>query len=451
MNEVGTSTEAKPIFRPLNADDPNPESTKIESLCISCGKNGITQILLTKIPFYKEVVLMSFECEECGYRNNEIQPGGQIEEKGIRITLNVNSSRDLNRQVCKSDYSSIKIPEIDFEIPSQSQKGEITTVEGVLGRSIEGLEALQPERRVQDPKNAEKIDEFLGRLRALKSGEKPFTMVLEDISGNSFISNPNAPMKDDALTMVRFARSKEQNHILGIYETGEISGEDKEAPVLKPIVPEEFAYEDIIQEVMQFQTNCSNCRSQCQTNMKLTNIPYFKEVVIMATNCEVCGHRSNEVKSGGGIEPKGLRIELKILDRDDFSRDILKSDTCSLQIPEIELDIGPAVLGGRFTTVEGLLVTAKEQLYESSTMFHDSQDPETKRRIAEFMDKFDLLLKLEKQFTLVLDDPAGNSYVQSFSESSPDDRLSFTKYERTFEQNEELGLNDIKTENYEEK
>ncbi|KAL0278922.1 UNVERIFIED_CONTAM: hypothetical protein PYX00_000598 [Menopon gallinae] len=442
MNEVGGSAETKPIFRPLNADDPDPESTKIESLCISCGKNGITQILLTKIPFYKEVVLMSFECEECGYRNNEIQPGGQIEEKGVRITLRVTSSADLNRQVCKSDYTSVKIPEVDFEIPSQSQKGEITTVEGIIGRSIEGLEALQPERRKQDPKNAEKIDQFLGRLRSLKSGEEPFTLVLEDISGNSFVSNPNAPMKDAAVTTVNFVRSKEQNHVLGIYETEEISSE--------PIAPEDFAYENIIQEVMQFQTNCSNCRSVCQTNMKLTNIPYFKEVVIMATNCEVCGHRSNEVKSGGGIEPKGLRIELKIIDRDDFSRDILKSETCSLQIPEIELEIGPAVLGGRFTTVEGLLVTAKEQLYESQTMFHDSQDPETKRRLVEFMDKFDLLLKLEKRFTLILDDPAGNSYVQSFSEPEPDDRLTFTKYERTFEQNEELGLNDIKTENYEE-
>lgn len=30
-----------------------------------------------------------------------------------------------------------------------------------------------------------------------------------------------------------------------------------------------------------------------------------------------------------------------------------------------------------------------------------------------------------------------------------DDQLRITHYERTFEQNEELGLNDMKTENYE--
>jgi zinc finger protein len=44
----------------------------------------------------------------------------------------------------------------------------------------------------------------------------------------------------------------------------------------------------------------------------------------MATNCDTCGHRSNEVKSGGGIEQKGIHIEVKVRSREDFSRDILK-------------------------------------------------------------------------------------------------------------------------------
>jgi C4-type Zn-finger protein len=44
----------------------------------------------------------------------------------------------------------------------------------------------------------------------------------------------------------------------------------------------------------------------------------------MATNCDACGHRSNEVKSGCGIEQKGKRIEVKVRSREDFSRDVLK-------------------------------------------------------------------------------------------------------------------------------
>lgn len=92
-------------------------------LIVNISFQGITRLLLTKIPFYKEVVLMSFECEHCGFKNNEIQPGGKMEEKGLRITLCVKSERDLNRQVVKSDYTSVKIVELDFEIPSQSQNG----------------------------------------------------------------------------------------------------------------------------------------------------------------------------------------------------------------------------------------------------------------------------------------------------------------------------------------
>ena len=53
-------------------------------------------------------------------------------------------------------------------------------------------------------------------------------------------------------------------------------------------------------------------------------IPHFKEVVIMSTVCEVCGARDSEVKSSGGIEPKGQRISLRLTDPSDLSRDVLK-------------------------------------------------------------------------------------------------------------------------------
>ena len=44
----------------------------------------------------------------------------------------------------------------------------------------------------------------------------------------------------------------------------------------------------------------------------------------MSTNCDRCGYRDNEVKSGSAISEKGKRITLKVEDREDLSRDILK-------------------------------------------------------------------------------------------------------------------------------
>jgi len=44
----------------------------------------------------------------------------------------------------------------------------------------------------------------------------------------------------------------------------------------------------------------------------------------MSTNCDKCGYRDNEIKSGGAISEKGKRITVKVEDREDLSRDILK-------------------------------------------------------------------------------------------------------------------------------
>jgi len=49
---------------------------------------------------------------------------------------------------------------------------------------------------------------------------------------------------------------------------------------------------------------------------------------------------------------------------------------------------------------------------------------------------------------IILDDPAGNSYLQNIYAPEPDPEMEVVHYERTFDQNEELGLNDIKVENY---
>ena len=52
----------------------------------------------------------------------------------------------------------------------------------------------------------------------------------------------------------------------------------------------------------------------------------------MATVCDACGHRDNEVKGGSGIEPKGTCIKLKLTKEEDLSRDVLKvSFVLSLQ------------------------------------------------------------------------------------------------------------------------
>lgn len=209
---------------------------------------------------------MSFDCEHCGYQNNEIQNSGKIADKGIKMTLEVTTVKDLNRQVIKSDYTRVQIPSLDFEIPSRSQKGEITTIEGIIERTINGLEQDQPERREKYPDSAAQIDQFLEKLRKLKSLDESFTIIFEDISGELHIENPNVPLKDEGCTVTRFKRTTEQDHILGIYT------EESDDVLLKPIQEGEYTLEQIEGEVLSFRTNCPLCNCPCETNMKMTSI-----------------------------------------------------------------------------------------------------------------------------------------------------------------------------------
>ncbi|GAA6216870.1 zinc finger protein ZPR1 [Lates japonicus] len=428
------------VFKDISAEDDDWQPTEIESLCMNCYQNGTTRMLLTRIPFFKEIIVSSFSCGNCGWSNTEIQSAGRIQEQGVCYTLKVKTKQDLNREVVKADSATTRIPELDFEIPPFTQKGSLSTIEGLLDRAVAGLEQDQPVRRATDPEVAERIDEFIQKLRKLKDVENEFTLVIEDPAGNSFIENPLAPQKDEALTLSRFKRTVQQDMQLGLRADDDLDEE-----------PAGNDLETMRNEVLVFNTNCPECNAPASTNMKLVQIPHFKEVVIMATNCDTCGHRTNEVKSGGATEEVGTKITLHVTDASDMTRDVLKSETCSVIIPELEFELGMAALGGKFTTLEGLLKDIKDLIVSKNPFIcGDSGVTDRVQKLSEFGEKIDKIMAGEMDVHVVLDDPAGNSYLQNVYAPDPDPEMTTEKYTRSFEQNEELGLNDMKTEGYQE-
>lgn len=65
---------------------------------------------------------------------------------------------------------------------------------------------------------------------------------------------------------------------------------------------------------------------------------------------------------------------------DDINRDIFKSDTCKLVVPEIELELQPGTLGSVYTTVEGILTKILEQLEETNPFGHGDSSQGTEFR-----------------------------------------------------------------------
>jgi zinc finger protein len=394
---------------------------EIESLCLNCKKNGVTRILLTSIPYFREVAVMSFECPHCHSINNELQSVSDIQERGVRYNLKCSNDEDLRRQIVKTEWSEIKIPEIEFEV--KRQPGLVTTVEGILERAEAGMKqmvSLNPDMSEEDK---EKVKAFLAKLMRCKLMMQDFTLILDDPSGNSYVQSLTAPSIDPALEIIYYTRTRDQNLLLGVTDNStELSEADE--PIGR-------------NEVMQFQTNCPECRAACFTNMKLVEIPHFKEVILMATNCDSCGHKTNEIKGGGGFEEKGVLIKHKIKSDEDLKLDAVKSDSCILRVPELDLEIVCAA-AGKYTTLEGLCQDTIERLEKSYPyMFGDSAEEHVKKRLQEIYARLGSPIGL----TIVLDDPTGNSFIQNAD--------SITHYERTEQQNDELGINDMKTENYE--
>ncbi|KAI8340256.1 ZPR1 zinc-finger domain-containing protein [Chlamydoabsidia padenii] len=431
-----TTNGQEPLFVDLHD---NSKPTEIESLCMSCEQMGTTRFLFTKIPHFKEVIVMAFECPHCGLRNNELQSAGSFNEKGQTVSCKVNGKEDLDRQLVKSDFASVKFEELDVEIPANNRRGLLTTVEGLVGNAIDDLSQGQAVRKHMDEDLYNKIQTIIDTLTSYQEGQQAFTMTIDDPSGNSYIENRCLPAQDPQLTLRWYIRTPEQNATLGLSNDQSAAdqalaahGDDDEAP-----------------EVLTFPANCSNCNSPSETNMHVLDIPHFKEVVIMATNCEHCGYKSNEVKAGGAISPKGKRITLKITDAEDLSRDILKSETCGVSIPEINLELTPGTLGGRFTTVEGLLRQVHTELEERAFSHGDSTSEDAKAKWDSFLASLNQVADGSRlDVTLVVDDPLSNSYLQNLYAPDDDPEMTIEEYERSFETNEDLGLNDMQVENY---
>ncbi|CAI5450927.1 unnamed protein product [Caenorhabditis angaria] len=435
------AANSEDIYRNLSADDYEAAPIVVESVCPNCEENGETRIMCTAIPYYKAVILMSFECPHCAYKNNEIQSGEAVQEHGNELVLRVQKQEDLRRQLVKSEYASIEIPEIELTIPSKSQPGEVTTVEGVLQRVHQGLSQDQEKRRLLDEESAIQIDAFLKRLEGLMDLKENWTLKLRDPTGNCYIQNPDVRHVDARCIISHYHRNLEERKMLGLAADDEVE-EETLAPAFE-------SYEDAKNEVLHFGTSCPNCHAQTSVNMKPTDIPFFQTVIIMSLHCEHCGYKSNEVKSGGAIKPQGCKLTVRIEKDLDLARDVLKTDTCAMRIPEIDLEVGGAALCGRFTTIEGLLTATKEQLDAQSSFFMgDSAENEEKAEVTNFLTKLDDIIALRMPATIILDDPTGCSYVQSLTAPLDDSRLDKEFYTRSYEQNDELGLNDMKVENY---
>ena len=492
--EQKIETDPKPLE--VNVDPENPV-TEIESLCMNCHDKGTTRLLMTKIPFFKDIIVMSFSCPHCGYKNTSIEDAEELAPQGIHFVLSVKTSKDMDRRIIKSNYASLSIPCCGLEIPAMTQKGKLSTIEGFISTAKENFSAS-----LEDGYYSEMGDEFISKIKetiqkltdTLNGDKFPFELILDDPSGNSFIENPYAPQTDPNIKVSYFDRTKEMAEQMGFSlenqkmeqeqnekkeqnkniekkdekiekkekknEQVKLSYYDKKKDFTVYKSSDKYSKmivdftegiddqnSDINNKVIQFPANCYCCNAPGYLRDCVCSIPYFKEIIISCFKCDVCGYKTTSVRGGGGISEKGTRFTLSVENEDDLNRDVFKSETSKISIPEVGFESSEGSLGSMFTTVEGVIDKLCTQLLDTPFTTGDS----SVNNLNDFVMKLRDLQQLKKKFTFILDDPLSNSFIFPVGENKNEDkRLKKEEYERTYEQNEDLGINDMKVENYEE-
>ncbi len=413
---------------------------------------GMTRLLYFHIPHFREVLLSSFSCDHCGHEDKSVRPAGKIQEKGSKYTLKVDNEKDLQRQIVRNDTAVLRIENLDLEMPTGGS--ELTNIEGTLLKISTELETGQASRKDHDPTLYEALQPIVEKLqRMMQDRSVPFTISIDDPSGNSFIE----PLPTDTgpkYIRQDYLRSPSQNEALGLFIPEDPAPLDTTTTTSDPLDSS-----IVLDTVYTLHETCPACTAPCQVHVHKIDIPHFREVMIFATNCSSCGYRTSDVKTGGAVPERGRKITLQVLNVQDLSRDLLKSETCVLSCPELGLQVEPGTLGGRFTTVEGILVQFRDQLW--GTVYDaegkgegvsggDAMDEGTKKDWDVFFQKLDSALKLETTFSIVLEDPMANSYVQSLSDEDIDPQIRTEDYERTEDEKEDLGLNDMVLEGYEQ-
>ncbi|KAK1563919.1 hypothetical protein Q3G72_035252 [Acer saccharum] len=200
------------------------------------------------------------------------------------------------------------------------------------------LQALQEERKKVDPQTSE----------ACAKGDSPFTLILDDPAGNSFIENLYAPSPDPSLSIEFYEQQALLGYLVDPSQSTEEAISTSNQMKRKPhgsvgaaaghraialsnsaeIADALFRY-SAPEELMIFPSTCGTCSAYCETRMFVTRIPYFQEVIVMASTW--------------------MPVVTAILS-------CSMSDSASVEVPELDLEL--AIV----TTVEGLITKISERL-----------------------------------------------------------------------------------------
>ena len=154
----------------------------------------------------------------------------------------------------------------------------------------------------------------------------------------------------------------------------------------------------------------------CQHTGSLTilssqmTVPYFGDALESTLRCDACGFRHADFMILGQKEPARLTYVAK--DVGALSVRVIRSNSGTIRIPELGFTAEPSQLSESYVSnVEGVLDRAKSILLTALDWHKD--DPQKVELLRHYLETYDRMVRSEQPFTLIIDDPYGNSAIVS--------------------------------------
>ncbi|KAL7752987.1 nucleolar zinc-finger protein [Sorochytrium milnesiophthora] len=182
---------------------------------------------------------------------------------------------------------------------------------------------------------------------------------------------------------------------------------------------------------------CPACGNQAPGKAWLDDIPHFRDVAVLDLDCGQCGTKSLQHKTGNNPEPQGQRYTLQVTSEADLTRKVLKSKFATIRIPDIGLEISHETFPDKYTDIDTMLRLIFRDLSKSAAGMEAGAQKEA---MAAFLRQLMQLIQGRLETCIILDDPAGLSYMQSFSAPEQDACIQIESYDRTAEVNTQFAF-----------
>ncbi len=179
-----------------------------------------------------------------------------------------------------------------------------------------------------------------------------------------------------------------------------MGGQDDSREEKDPVTPE-------MPVEVELDQPCISCGSRTVVNIVANlDLPYLGAAMQTTYICRSCGFKHSDLIT---LENKGpIRYEASIENEEDLSLRVVRSNSGTVRIPELGVDIEPGIASESFiSNAEGILNKVEEVV---AILMKDSE-LDVHEKCTALLDTISKMKNSQLPFHLVVEDPYGNSAI----------------------------------------